>query len=98
VDSEPVYHGREGYVKGCEVWKAAFTEHRWELRELVDPGGSRIGARVEVVGRGGASGIETRLTQFHVWQLERGLLRRQWLMSSESAMLSLLQADARLAA
>jgi hypothetical protein len=91
VDAEPVYHGRAGYVEGCEVWKAGFGEHRFELRELVDPGGNRFGARVEAVGRGGASGIETRRTQFHVWQFDRGLLRRQWLVSSETAMLALLE-------
>jgi hypothetical protein len=91
VDLEPVYHGREGYAKAAEDWKAGFGEHRWELREVVDPGGNQFGSRVEMVGRGGASGLETSLTQFHVWQVERGLLRRQWGVSSEAAMLALFE-------
>jgi hypothetical protein len=91
VDAEPTYHGREGYVKASEVWKAGFGEFRWELRELVDPGGSRFGARIEMIGRGATSGLETRMTQFHIWQVERGLLRRQWAVSSEAAMLAMLE-------
>src|SRR5947209_116412 len=32
VDMASSYHGREGYVRASEVWKAGFAEFRWELR------------------------------------------------------------------
>jgi hypothetical protein len=72
---------------------------QFELRELVDPGGDRIGGRVDRSGRGGHSGITVSDTDFYVWQIERGLLRRQWIFRSEPAMLTLLQGadDARTA-
>jgi hypothetical protein len=92
ADLDLVYYGREGYVKSLEIWKTAFSQFRWDLRELVDPGGDRFGARTELVGRGGASGVEVRQAQFHVWQFERGLLRRQWVLASEAAMLAVLGA------
>jgi hypothetical protein len=90
TDVEPIYYGREGYVRASQLWKAGFAEFRWELRELFDPGRDRIAARLETIARGRASGIEIRLTQFHVWQFESGLLRRQWALHSEAAMFELL--------
>jgi hypothetical protein len=57
---EPVYYDPEGYLKAVELWTAGFAEFRWELRELFDPGGDRFAARVELIDRGGASGLETR--------------------------------------
>jgi hypothetical protein len=90
MDLDPVYYGPEGYLKALEIWKAPYGEHRWDLRELVDPGGDRIGARTDVVGRGAGSGLEVRWTVFYVWQFERGLLRRQWALASEAAMLAAL--------
>jgi hypothetical protein len=89
--SEPVYHGREGYVVGSAELRTDLADFGWDLRELVDPGGDRIAARVEMRGRGAASGIQTRMTQFHVWQFEHGLLRRQWALNSEAAMLARLE-------
>jgi ketosteroid isomerase-like protein len=88
---DAVHYGRQGYFKVLEGWKAPFSEHRFDVREFVDPGGDRVGARVEMVGRGVASGVEVRLTHFNVWQLERGLLRRNWLLASEAAMLAVLE-------
>ena len=88
---DAVHYGPEGYVKSLGVWKAEFSEHRWDLREVVDPGGDRFGARTEVVGRGAGSGVEVRLTQFQVWQFERGLLRRQWVLASEEGLLAVLE-------
>ena len=89
-DLDPVHYGREGVVRMVEIWKAPFGEHRWDLREVVDPGGDRIGMRTEVVGRGDSSGVEVRLAQFQVMQFERGLLRREWVLASEEAMLEVL--------
>ena len=88
---DAVYYGHEGYVKALDVWRAPFNELRYDLREFVDPGGDRIGARVEMVGRGSGSGAEVRRTHFQVWQFERGLLRRNWTLASEEGMLAVLE-------
>jgi hypothetical protein len=90
ADMKPVYTGPDGYVNAIEVWKAPFSDFRWELREVFDPGESRIGARAEMVARGRASGLEIRQNQFHVWQFEHGLVRHQWVFATEDGMLTLL--------
>jgi hypothetical protein len=95
-DAQPVYRGREDYVKLVEIWKADFENLRWELRELIDPGGDRIAARAERIGRGVRSGVEVRATDFFVWQFERGVLRRQWILDSEAAMVAMLKGTKRL--
>ena len=87
---EPLYRGLDGYRKSLEDWEAPFDENRWELREFVDGGGDRMGGRTELIGRGAGSGIETQMTQFMVWQVERGQIRRQWVFEGEAAMLALL--------
>jgi ketosteroid isomerase-like protein len=91
-DTESVYHGRDGYLKVVEIWKTDFDNLRWELRELIDAGGSLIAARAERTGRGARSGVEVRDTDFFVWQFDGGLLRRQWILRSEAAMLATLEA------
>jgi hypothetical protein len=91
ADMEPVYFGREGYIEASELWKAAFENFRWELRELVDAGGDTIAGRSDLVARGASSGIDTHWSQYYVWQFERGLLRRQWALSTEAAMFALLE-------
>jgi hypothetical protein len=90
LDIEPIYHGREGYVKATNLIKAEFENFRWELRELIDPGGTCFGARADIVAHGGLSGVEVRRTDFIVWQVEHGLARRQWELGSEAAMLTML--------
>jgi hypothetical protein len=91
TDIEPVSNGRDGVVKTVEVWKAWFDKLTWEVRELVDPGRGRLAVRAERVGRGGHSGLTVRDTEYHVYQFEHGLLRRQWVLRSETAMLPLLE-------
>jgi ketosteroid isomerase-like protein len=91
-DTESVYHGRDGYLKAVEIWKTDFDNLRWEVRELIDPGGSLIAGRAERTGRGARSGAEVRDTDFFVWQFDGGLLRRQWILRSEAAMLATLEA------
>ena len=88
---DAVHYGPEGYFKALERWTEPFSEHRWDLREFVDPGGNRIGARTELVGRGAGSGVEVRLTVFYVWQFERGRIRRQSVFASEEATLAVLE-------
>jgi hypothetical protein len=90
ADLEGVYHGPSGYVKASDTWKAGFEKSfRWEVNGWVDSGGDKIAARVEGVGVG-SSGVETRWSVFHVFQLDHGLLRRQWAMSTEEAAVAVL--------
>ena len=89
-DLEPIYWGLEGYVEAGQLLKAGFVDFRWEVRELLDPGGDRIGARVDQVGLSSLSSVELRMTEFHVWHIVDGLARRQWSLTSEAAMLGLL--------
>ena len=89
-DMEPVYRGRDGYIRALRAWKESFGEDRWELREIFDSGRSRFGSRGEHVARGLGSGAEVRLQEFWVLELEDGLLRRQWLATDQDAMLRLL--------
>jgi len=91
VDARPLYRGHDGYVEMSDAFQAEFEDFRWELRELFDPGGDRIGGRVERSGRGSHSGVAVRGTDFHIWQFERGLVRRQFAFRSESAMLAMLE-------
>jgi hypothetical protein len=90
LDMELVYRGPDGYVRANREWKESFGEHRWELREIFDCGGSRFGGRTEMVGRGLGSGAEVHRSDFYVWEVEDGALRRQWSVPSENAMLRLL--------
>lgn len=91
ADVEPIYHGHDGYVKGTEELRAGFGSFRWEVLELIDPGGDRFAVRTDRVGRSGFTGLEVRALEYNVVQLERGLVRRQWSVSTETAMLALLQ-------
>ena len=91
IDARPVYQGHDGYVEMSDAFQAEFEDFRWELRELFDPGGDRIGGRVGRSGRGGRSGVVVRGTDFHIWQFERGLVRRQFALRSESEMLAMLE-------
>jgi hypothetical protein len=88
---DPVYRGHERYLTLLELWKASFRDHRWELQELLDPGGARFGARLEIVGHGLGSGVEVRQTQYGVWQVEHGSVERQWALATEPATLALLE-------
>jgi hypothetical protein len=93
LDVEPVYRGHDGYAKAGEFFQSDFDNIRWELRELYDPGGNRIGGRVDRSGRGAHSGITVHDTDFYVWQVERGFLRRQWIFQGKPAMLALLHGE-----
>jgi hypothetical protein len=90
TDLESRYRGPDGYVRAVRVWKESFAEHRWEPREIFDPGGSRFGGRLEMVGRGLESGVEVRQEEFLVWEVGDGVVRRAWSLATEDAMFRLL--------
>jgi ketosteroid isomerase-like protein len=91
VGFEPLYRGRDGYERVLEMWRSDFDDMRYEVREVFDPGGYRLGGRVDRVGCGARSGIEVRATDFCVWEFEGGPLRRQWVLDSQAAMLVVLE-------
>lgn len=91
VDARSVYRGRSAYAEVAGIFQADFENFRWELRELIDAGGDRVGGRMDRSGKGGHSGVMVRDTDFYIWQFERGLLRRQFVFRSESAMLAMLE-------
>lgn len=91
VDVEPVYNGPAGLVELFETWSAGFESYRLEPREMFDPGGHWFGLRADRVGLPVGGHIELRDTEFYVWQLEKGMMRRQWVLRTEAAMLALLE-------
>ncbi len=90
TDLDPVYRGRDGYVRALDRWKEPFAEFRWEVHELLDPGYRRVAARAEMVAVGRVSGIEIRQQSWNLWELEHGLVRRQWALATEEALLERL--------
>jgi ketosteroid isomerase-like protein len=90
-DTQAVYVGAAEWARSPSLWTTDFDDVRWEPREIFDPGGDRLAARVERIGRGTRSGVEVRDQEFHVAQFERGRLRRHWIVRTKEAMLALLQ-------
>jgi hypothetical protein len=88
---DPVYRDRAGYVRALDDWKEAFGAHRFELREIFDPGQTRFGGRMEEIARGLESGVEVRQPSFYVWEIEDAALRRQWILRTPDAMFQLLK-------
>jgi ketosteroid isomerase-like protein len=82
---EPVYKGQDAHRQVMKVWTEPFEDFRWELKELLDPGGNVIGGLAEMAARGSGSGVETRAPQAAVWTLERGLMVRQELFWDQVA-------------
>ncbi len=90
---DPVYRNRTGYVRALDDWKEAFGAHRFELREIFDPGQTRFGGRMEEIARGLGSGVEVRQPSFYVWEIEGAALRRQWILRTPEAMFQLLKTN-----
>jgi hypothetical protein len=87
---DPVYRDPAGYIRALDEWKEAFDAHRFELREIFDPGSNRFGGRMEEFARGLESGVEVGQPSFYVWEAENAALRRQWILWSKDTMLELL--------
>lgn len=70
-DLQPVYRGHEGIRQYYRDWLPAWGDgFRFEPRELVDLGGSRLVALVDVVLRGQSSGIEFAGRSAFLWTLD----------------------------
>ena len=90
VDLQPLYTGPDGYVEASEVWKSSFSDFHWDIREVLDPGGKRFAALTQMVGRGAGSGVEVSMPLYNLWEIEDGMLRRQWTFGGEDALLEFM--------
>jgi ketosteroid isomerase-like protein len=90
VDVDPVYRGVGGGQRMLAVLMEAFPKLRWELREVIDPGGGRFACRLDFVGVGRGSEVETRQEQWHAFLTERGLVVRHHVVSTEEEALAAL--------
>jgi hypothetical protein len=82
--------GPDAYVALLKAWKEPFADFRFETLAVYDGGGARVGARVDAVGHGQFGGPEVRQIYFHAWEIESGMLRRQWVVGSEAEMMELI--------
>jgi SnoaL-like domain len=83
IDLEPFYRGVDGLRRLLEGLSSGFADLRWEPREVVDAAGGRFACRMDFVGIGQGSGVETIQEQWHVYLVERGLIVRQRILSTE---------------
>jgi hypothetical protein len=66
----------------------------WEIREVIDAGAGRFGVRLEFLGTGRGSGIETRQQQWHVVVVERGIVLVHSVWATEAEALAALGSTA----
>lgn len=87
-DVEPIYRGREGYLRFYRDWLPAWGDgFRLEPREVIDLGDGRIVALVEGKLRGQQSGIGFEQQVAFVWTLDdegRGVREQVFLDHSEA--------------
>lgn len=93
-DIEPLYRGIEGLQKMLGDLGEAFGRMRWENHEILDAGGDRFAIRLEFVGVGRDSGIETRQQQWHVFAIEGGLTARTIVFATEDEAVAALSEPA----
>jgi hypothetical protein len=75
-DLEPVFHGREGYLRLWRYWRDAFDDIRWDPEEMLDFG-DKLLVTTEQRGHGSGSGVGVSKPVFQVFTLRRGLVARQ---------------------
>ena len=77
VSNSGVARGHEGVRRSLGRWLAAWDDHEFELRELIDCG-DRVLAAGWQRGRGKGSGVEVSEEIFSVWTLRaRKVIRQQ---------------------
>jgi ketosteroid isomerase-like protein len=75
-DLEPVFHGREGYLRLWRYWLDAFEDIRWEPEEMLDLG-DRLLVTTHQRGQGAGSGVAVSEPVFQLFTTRRGLVVRQ---------------------
>jgi SnoaL-like domain len=74
---EPVYRGHEGVRRFLDAWKSGFGEHRYEVREIADAGGSHFALRFGLIAKIARSDTEVTGELGSVNEFDDGLLVRQ---------------------
>ena len=67
-----VHHGVEAVRAMVESWAEAFPDLRWEAERILDAGGDRVAAIVQLTGRGAASGATTEYRYGTVFTVRGG--------------------------
>jgi hypothetical protein len=75
-DLEPVFHGRDGYLKLWRYWLDAFEDIRWDPQEVLDFG-EKLLVTTQQRGHGSGSGVGVSKPVFQLITLRRGLVIRQ---------------------
>jgi ketosteroid isomerase-like protein len=68
------YFGRDEFLRGLQLWLEEWEDFRFIPEEVIDLG-DRGFVRVRLTGRSRASGIDLRMTAFHLWAFRDG---RPW--------------------
>jgi hypothetical protein len=75
-DLDPVFYGRDGYLRLWQYWLDAFWDIQWEPEEILDFG-DRFLVTTQQRGRGSGSGVAVSEPVFQLFTLRQGLIVRQ---------------------
>jgi ketosteroid isomerase-like protein len=75
-DLEPVFHGRDGYLRLWRYWLDAIGDIRWDPEEILDFG-DQVLVTTRQSGHGSGSGVSVSEPVFQLFTLRRGLVVRQ---------------------
>jgi ketosteroid isomerase-like protein len=75
-DLEPVFRGRDGYLKLWGYWRDAFGDIRWDPEEVLDFGNVFL-VTAQQKGSGSGSGVAVAQKVFQLFTLRDGLVLRQ---------------------
>src|SRR5919204_4470939 len=65
------YVGRDEFLRGLQLWLEEWADFRFIPEEVIDLG-DRSFVRVRLTGRSQTSGIDLRMTAFHLWAFRDG--------------------------
>ena len=71
------YDGIEGYLEFAELWLDSFGDYRFQLEEVRDPGGNRLGLLIRQIATGRSSGAAVVERMASVDEYEGGRMVRQ---------------------
>jgi ketosteroid isomerase-like protein len=69
-------HGKDALRAYAQDWLDTFDDVKTEVVELIDAGGDKVIAVLEVSGRAKLSGVETKLTYAVVYTIRDGKIAR----------------------
>ncbi len=71
--------GREAILGLLDRWSEEWSTIRWEVDEYIDAGDDRVVTLHRVIAKGRASGIELDRELGGVWDIQQGLIIREWI-------------------